>query len=368
MGKFLQRSRLALQDSTLKRPRWAFETAREPAPLWLDKNENFDDELSKLTTKLLSQLSPKAINTYPELGSLYKKLASWVGVGAECLVLTAGSDGAIRSVFDAFIEPGDLVVHTSPTFAMYPIYCQIYGAKTKLLKYRGDKKGPQLELSEVLAAIKSNNVKLLCLPNPDSPTGTVFTPDEMEEILRCALAEEVLVLVDEAYHPYYFSSVVPLLSKFPNLIVARTFSKAWGLAGARVGYSIANGEISEILNKVRAMYEVGALGASLVEAMLPFGDAMLASVERVKAGRLYFGNEMQKLGFNVLQSEGNFIHVAFGSQGHSVHEALKGKVLYRLDSKEECLSGFSRFTVAPTGTMKGIVDCVDLACAVKHRL
>ena len=124
-----------MADPAFFRPDWTKGVARDPALLWLDKNENTDPELAKLTSRILSEIDQSAIYTYPECTPLYRKLGTYLGVDADRLLLTAGSDGAIRAVFEAYINPGDTVLHTVPTFAMYGVYSAMYGAHVVPLAY-----------------------------------------------------------------------------------------------------------------------------------------------------------------------------------------------------------------------------------------
>src|SRR5271155_1939913 len=119
------RPRRALLNPDLKRPSALDSVPRDAGHLWLDKNENLDSELMALSRDVLSSIPQFALATYPEAGELYRKLGRWVGVSPQSLLLTPGSDGAIRLVFEAFVESGDLVLYTNPTFAMYPVYCRM---------------------------------------------------------------------------------------------------------------------------------------------------------------------------------------------------------------------------------------------------
>ena len=183
--------------------------------------------------KILLEISPLALASYPESGELYRKLGQWINVNPECLLLTPGSDGAIRLIFETFVEQNDLVVHTFPTFAMYSVYCKMFGAKTWLVEYRWTEVGPSLDLETIFEILRHHKPKLLCIPNPDSPTGTVVFPEVLREILAECESAGTVLLLDEAYHPFYEESAVPWIENSRNLIIARTFSKAFGVAGLR---------------------------------------------------------------------------------------------------------------------------------------
>src|SRR5438128_5186682 len=135
-------ARSSVIDPALTRPDWTRGTRRDPQLLWLDKNENTDPELAAVTARIIAEVAPSFGPTYPECPPFYAKLADYLEVAAENLLLTAGSDGAIRIVFEAFINPGDVVIHTMPTFAMYSVYCRMYGAKTVTLDYHPSAQGP----------------------------------------------------------------------------------------------------------------------------------------------------------------------------------------------------------------------------------
>ncbi len=348
--------RPSLLDETLTRPDWTAGVPRDPGVLWLDKNENIDPQLAAVTARVMAEIDPTVIYSYPDSTLLYRKLGASLGVGAERLLLTAGSDGAIRAVFEAYVELGDAVVHTVPTFAMYSVYCQMYGARQVGLDYRPSDDGPCLDASTIVAAIVRSRPKLVCLPNPDSPTGTVFPPDELRRIVEAASEVGALVLIDEAYFPFYDWTALSWTDEYPHLVVARTFAKAWGLAGLRIGYAIASPDVARLLHKVRPMYEVSTVAVAAVERMLDFADEMRASVRRLNAGRDVFLSAMKQLGFRTLRAHGNFLHVAFGAHAPRVHAALKDVVRYRLDFREPCLAGFSRFSSTAPELFQRVID------------
>src|SRR3990167_10152347 len=151
------RPRRSLSNPELQRPSALGSTPRDPGRLWLDKNENLDPTLMALLHDVLLEISPLALTTYPEAGETYRKLAQWVGVSPDCLLLTPGSDGAIRLVFEAFVEHGEAVLHTAPTFAMYPVYSQMFGAKVFPLEYEGTQTGPHLDPKNILHALREHH-------------------------------------------------------------------------------------------------------------------------------------------------------------------------------------------------------------------
>ncbi|MDI7217534.1 histidinol-phosphate transaminase [Leptospira santarosai] len=352
--------RKPLLDPGLERPDWQLSVPRPESKLWLDKNENLDPQLSKITSSLLSELTPSTLSTYPECGELYRKIAKWANTSPESLILTPGSDGAIRLTFEAFINEGDIVVHTLPTFAMYPIYSKMFGAKVSPLLYVKGEDGPILTFEKILEHIDRVKPKLFAIPNPDSPTGTMLPLKALQEIIEFCEKLNIIVLVDEAYHPFHEDTCIEFTKEFKNLIVARTFAKAWGLAGLRIGYAVGHPEIIKFYHKLRPMYEVSTISIAFMEKMMDYSEEMYASVKRLNEGKNYFRDAMKSLGFKILNTNGNFQHVAFGEYAAEIHRVLKKYVLYREDFKDDCLQGYSRFSITTIENFKPIIELIRI--------
>ncbi|MDA9550071.1 histidinol-phosphate aminotransferase family protein [Oceanospirillaceae bacterium] len=352
------RPRLSLLNPKLQRPSSLSSVPRETDQLWLDKNENLDPQLMAVTEDVLRQMQAVTLATYPEAGGLYKKLATWAEVEPEQLILTPGSDGAIRLVFEAFIEQGDKVIYTVPTFAMYPVYSQMFGADVLPIDYICKNGKPFLNSDSIIKILLEHKPKLLCLPNPDSPTGTTLDANVLKEILAVCESVGTVFLIDEAYHPFYEWSAVPWTKKSKNLIVARTFSKAWGVAGLRLGYAVAHPETASLLHKLRPMYEVSTFAIDFMSKMLDRKDEMVKSVARIQEGKDYFIEKMQSLEFETLPTSGNFLYVSFGEKGKEIHHRLANKVYYRESFDHPSLFGYTRFSVAPKSVMMKVYELI----------
>lgn len=355
------RPRRALLNPDLKRPSALNSIPRDADKLWLDKNENLDPWLMAVSREVILEVPPTALATYPEAGAAYRKLGRWIGVSPESLLLTPGSDGAIRLTYEAFVEHGEGVVHTSPTFAMYPVYAQMFGSDATTIEYQRVNDEPWLDHEAILEAVRTRRPKLLCIPNPDSPTGTIISEDTLRRILAACEDAGTVLLLDEAYHPFYPWSAASWTATSRNLVIARTFAKAWGAAGLRVGYAIAHPETISLLHKLRPMYEISTVAVEFVTRMMDHQADMEQSVARIKDGKSSFVAEMEALGFKALPTHGNFLHVAFGERGTAIHKALSEKVLYRAGFNDPCLAGYSRFTAAPRETMAAVADLIKEA-------
>ncbi|MBC8247097.1 MAG: aminotransferase class I/II-fold pyridoxal phosphate-dependent enzyme, partial [Deltaproteobacteria bacterium] len=165
-----------------------------------------------------------------------------------------------------------------------------------------------------------------------------------------------LVLIDEAYYPFYPKTVLPWINDYPHLIVTRSTGKAWGLAGFRLGYAVANSNVTQVLHKVRSMYETNTLAVAVMERMLDHEKEMLVSVRRLEEGKKKFLDAMQGLRFHVLETYGNFLHVAFENYAEKIHVALSKLVYYRQDFNHPCLRGFSRFSTTTSELFKPVIE------------
>ena len=358
MTRSITMFRREILNRNLTRPNWVMQEHRFLDRVWLDKNECGDPEMNQVVMQSLSKIPVEAVFSYPDLDVLYGKVAKFSNVLPENVLLTAGSDGAIRACFESCIQSGDRIILSRPSFAMYEVYSKVYGAKVTWLDYEKSENGPVLEVDRVVNTIKKIRPKMVCLPNPDSPSGTVFSYLDLRKIVDAAADIGSLMLIDEAYHPLYKETSVPWIHECKNLVVARSFSKAWGAAGLRVGYSLANKELTALLHKQRPMYEIGNVSAKAIEILLDYEKDMLQSVKRVIAGKKYFQNAIKDLGMHSYDSHGNFVHVRFGKYSDEIHKILEGKVYYRKDFTNPCLRGYSRFSTTTKERFKPIIKCI----------
>ncbi len=222
--------------------------------LLLDFNERTIKPTDKVINALRKFLQEDRLQTYPEYGLLEKKLASYAGVNPNQILVTNGSDQAIDIVFHTFTQVNDTVIIPNPSFAMFSQCAQMVGNKIiRPLYTQGNLSFP---LKEVLGII-NDSVKLIVICNPNNPTGTLIAINDIEKIVQ--KARNAIILVDEAYFEFSNVTAVPLIKKYPNIIIVRTLSKAFGLASLRIGYLTANDEYIKELRKGRGPYAINML-------------------------------------------------------------------------------------------------------------
>jgi histidinol-phosphate aminotransferase len=326
----------------------------------LDKNENTDPAMIDLVSRLVRDTPTSYATAYPDCFPLYDALASWLQVDIEQLLLGAGADGLIRSVFEAFVAPRDHILFATPTYAMYEVYARMFGARIASVQYRYSDEGLFFDMCEFVAMARNHPPRVICVSNPNSPTGTVLSRNEIVAIAKTACEVGSVFLIDEAYYPFHAESGVGLIDQYDNIIVIRSFSKAWGLAGLRVGYGIGSQRLVEMLHRVRSSYEVDHFAASVATGLLAYVNEMHDSVNRLIAGREWFNERLRLLGLDVPQTATNFSLVDFGDGADTVREALDGLVKYRNRFEHSAMQNLCRFTSATVEQLEPVVERIAL--------
>lgn len=261
------------------------------------------------------------IARYPDGGgfALKRALAAKLGVLPGQITLGNGSSDVIEFAARVFVAPGDDVVFSQHAFAMYPILTQAIGARAIEVPARDW--GHDLD---AMARAVTPRTRLVFVTNPNNPTGTWFDRASLARFLR-VIPPRVIVVLDEAYFEYVEHPEYPdglrLLNEFPNLIVARTFSKVYGLAGLRVGYSVSSAAVADLLNRVRPPFNVNSLALVAAEAALADDDHLRNTVKLNRDGMLQLTDAFRSLGLTFISSVGNFVCVEVGDAAR-INDAL----------------------------------------------
>lgn len=249
------------------------------------------------------------IARYPD-GSgfdLKKALSERYQIERSCIVLGNGSNDLLELAARAFLAPGDKVVYADHAFAVYALATQAAGATGISVPAT---KGFGHDLSAMLQAVVQHKVKMVFIANPNNPTGTFLGAAELLDFLR-AVPPQVLVVLDEAYNEYLPQNLrydsVSWLRDFPNLIISRTFSKAYGLAGLRVGYALAGELVADMLNRVRQPFNVNSVAQAAAVAALQDESFVRRTCELNQAGMEQITQGLTRLGLEYIPSYGNFV-------------------------------------------------------------
>ena len=318
-----------------------------PAALRLDMNENPSGLPAELVRRVLAGITAADLASYPTLEGLIASLSRKTGLPADHLCPTNGSDAAISHLFSAYVRPGDRVLLTDPTFAMYPIYAAINLAETEQVVYSTDDLTLPLE---ALVAALDREPRLAVLVNPNNPTGTSLPPELIAEL--AASHPNTLVLVDEAYGDFDGRSCLPCIRDLENLAVIRTFSKFYALAAVRLGYVAACPEIIRQIRRVRPTFEVNGVAARFGRAVLDDPAVAQNIWARFQAGREALHDGLTRLGLDFRLKEANFALVDPGRDPVIVAEDLADhQVLVAAGFSHPGLRRFMRVTIADPEAM-----------------
>jgi histidinol-phosphate aminotransferase len=258
-------------------------------------------------------------------------IAAKLGIDLAGIVLGNGSNDVLELVARAFLAPGASAVYSQHAFAVYPLVTQATGAtgiESPALNFGHD-------LAAMRAAIRADT-RVVFIANPNNPTGTLLAADDLHAFLK-SVPEQVIVVLDEAYGEFLDvnrqAPAVAWIKEFPNLVLTRTFSKAYGLAGLRVGYALAQPDVAGMLNRVRQPFNVNSLALTAAAAALNDADFIAKSKRVNDAGMAQLTQGVQAMGLEYIPSFGNFVCIRVGSVGNPANnvfqELLKRGVIVR---------------------------------------
>ena len=319
--------------------------------LRLDFNENTAG-CSPAVQRALAKLTPKLLSMYPEYEGGTRRLARHFRVAPEELLLTNGGDDALRLFFDAFVDAGSTALICEPTFPMYRYWGEVAGAKIEVQRY-----GPSMEfpLDGVLQALTAKP-RVLFVCNPNNPTGTLLQKETIETILKAAT--HTAVVLDEAYAEFSGLTVIPRIKQYPQLFVARTFSKAAGLAGLRLGAVIACAESLAILRRATAPFPVNVAALAAAEAAVRDPKTMKLYVKDILRTRSWFEKELHKLDVRTWPSAGNFLLADFGPGGSEMCAQLHMQGILLRDRSKDIGPGLVRVTIGTQKEMERLLKLI----------
>src|SRR5580692_4906684 len=281
--------------------------------LRLDFNENTVG-CSPRVLERLRQLGPEQLASYPEREPVEAKVADMLGIAAQELLLTNGVDEAIHLLCSTYLEAGDEALIVVPTYSMYRIYMMAAGARMISVPAGKDFIFPG---DDVCARI-TPRTRLIAIANPNNPTGTVVPQEELRRIIGSA--PDAAVLVDEAYFEFYGQSMLAARREFRNLFVARTFSKAYGLAGLRIGLLAGDAEQMRLVRRVSSPYNVNAVALACLPEALGDQDYIARYVNEVRESRARLERALAANGIQFWTSTANFVLARVGAASAFVEQ------------------------------------------------
>lgn len=327
----------------------AYRSEPPPAELNLADNTNL---FGSAPSALAALAGGAALSAYPPLSltALREALADWLGVGPEHVICGAGSNAIIDATMRALVDPGGSVAHPSPTFVMAAHF-----AAANSLRPRPVPLGPGAAVD--VAGLLAEPAALTYVATPNNPSGTAAERAAIERLLDRASG---VVLLDEAYAEFAAGSWIQEAVRRPNVIVTRTFSKAWGLAGLRLGYGVAAPDLVAEIEKARGPYAVSAPAERAARAALRHDRAWLAeTVDRVRIGRDRFRERLVALGYAPLPSAANFVGLPVPDAGAAAARLLQQGIAVRAFAGLPALGDLLRITVGPPEAMERALAALE---------
>ena len=321
----------------------------------LDANERSVNLPAAVREGVLSRLASLAFHRYPDMAAmaLRTKIAAAYGLQPENILIGNGSSQLLEAMCYAFGGAGRSIVFPAPSFSMYGTYVKLADSRPIPVMLEGDF---SLSPDKMLAAAADNKASLLLVCNPNNPTGNSLPAADIETIIAGA---DCPVVVDEAYMEFYGQSAVPLLAKYPNLMIARTFSKAYGLASARVGYLLAAPSLTAIIAKVLMPYHANSLSLAAAEVVFDMRQEFQADIETTISERQRLAAGLSELGaITVYPSVTNFLLIRT-ARARELAEYLVGQSISIRDfSSAPGLTNCLRITIGTADENNKVLQAV----------
>jgi histidinol-phosphate aminotransferase len=332
--------------SSKLRARRAVETLKEYHPplggrdgLRLDFNENVDG-CSPRVLEILHSMTAETLNKYPEREPGERAVAEYLGISSGQVLLTNGVDEAIHLLAETYLEPGDETLIAVPTFSMYEIYALATGAVVRSVQSSEALDFPARRLLQAITP----KTRLICIANPNNPTGAIATREQLLAIVQAA--PQAAVLIDEAYIHFGGESLLDQLGLIDNLFVSRTYSKAYGLAGFRLGALLGSAGQLKMLRRVASPYNVNGIALTCLAGALDDREYIASYVAQVLEGRSHLESFYREHNIPYWPSQANFVLAYFGDYRLALVEQMRRRgILVRDRNGDPGCEGCVRITL-----------------------
>ena len=324
--------------------------------LRLDFNENTVG-CSPVVLRALSRITAEEMAIYPEYQATTKRLARFFGVRPAEMHLTNGIDDALHLIADTFIEDGDSVLVVEPTFDMYRFFAELAGARVIALRYDDEMRFPVDAVVQALRQPPKRCPRVLYISNPNNPTGTLVRTEELRRILRAA--SRTLVLIDEAYFDFSGLTILPWIRRYPNLLVARTFSKSAGLAALRVGCLFGKSELLAAMRRACTPYPVNSAALVAVGAAIRDPGFLRNYTREVLQSRALLEKGLVRLGAQIYPSSANFVLADFGPVARRLVRGLERKGILVRGRRDFPREGFVRISAGTRADTRKVLRAME---------
>ena len=329
--------------------------------LRLDMNENPEGLPHDFFSRVMKKITPEMLAMYPEPEKLTQMIAKRLNVGNENIIITNGSDEAIKSIFEVFSKEGSKFVSVYPTFEMYRVYAEMFNMKIEMVNYEvGNVEAAfTIDVSKIVQAI-DKETSIVALLNPNNPIGTVYEEDEVKRVVAKAKEVGAIVIIDEAYHYFHSKTFVDLVKEYDNVIVTRTFSKLCSIAGLRIGYAVGSQQMIGYLEKIRQTFNVNTVSLMFAQEILEEDGLIEKLVDIELEGRKYVIDKLVESGRHVYAQNGNYVFIKCKTDKDKVIKKLLEKKILVRGYSTPILTDYIRISTGSKQAMKKFWEAFDL--------
>lgn len=316
--------------------------------LRLDMNENPRGLPKDFFEKIMKEITPEFVSMYPEQDDLINKLSAKLKCNSNSICLTNGSDDAIRLCFEVFGEESKKIISVSPSFEMYSVYSNMYGMNHKTIEYDYEF---NIDINEILNSI-DKETRIVTILNPNSPIGKPWRLCDVIKIIEKAKEKNSVVIIDEAYHHFFKDTFLEIINEYDNVIILRTFSKLFSIAGCRVGYIVSNKNIIDMIKRASSTYAVNCFAIKFAQTILESPNIEKYLIEEEKSGREYLLSKLEKTNYEIHHNGANYILIKPNKNPNYIFEKLKERNILIKIYNNPILKNWIRITTADIESMK----------------
>jgi len=289
--------------------------------LRLDLNENPVGLPKEFIEKNLKDIDSEFVAMYPETRQFAQALAQFLGTDSSYVCITNGSAEAIRYAIQAFTSEGGRMVGVVPSYFMFQIYAEMYGRSFIPIEYTDDL---EMDVDNILKEM-TPDTEMLILLNPNNPMGNVYSEDEMARIIKKAEENEITILIDEAYYYFYPKTFIKYALEREHILVVRTFSKMFSMAGCRLGYIVGWPEGIQVIQNLCTPHNTNAFALRFAQAIIEDTDLIQKMTDDFNEGRAFLINELEKNHYKYRGEAGNFLFIKPKTDADDVVKKMKGE-------------------------------------------
>lgn len=333
-----------------------FDQNERKAYLRLDLNENPGGLPQEFINETLKSVTPQFVAQYPETLHFTEVLASHIGTDISHLCITNGSAEAIRYVIQAFTSPKGRIVGVVPSYFMFQVYSEMYGRDFVKVPYNEDL---TISIDNIIKEL-TDDTQMLILLNPNNPMGNVYSDEEFEKMFKICQEKEITLLVDEAYHYFYPKTFIKYALNNRRVLVTRTFSKLFSMAGCRLGYVCGHPEDIKYVQKYCTPHNTNAFAMLLAEKVITTPGVLENLIDKFNEGRTYLIDSLDKNGYRHKGEAGNFIFIESKSDAGTIVHRMKEekKILIKVYPNVGEFGDCLRVSIGEKKYMKLFIDAL----------